>query len=211
VIKPLGTVGQGGNILRHGDTGDERSPMLSFYPGSTRLTVRSSTTKNNNDGANPDPNQSLAMNKWTHVAFTHKSGELKVYYNTELVATTTDIAAPLYSAGIVYACGTDQPCANALVFDIRYFPSALDIDHIAMAAQDSTAKMTAQVSSSSSSASQSASASKSSSAASGSGSSSSAAPVSSSAAPASGSASASVAASGSASRFRTVAAALDPQ
>jgi len=148
-IKPQGTVDKWGNILLKGDSADDRSPMLSLYPGSTKLTVRSATTKNQNDGANPDPSQTLPVGKWTHVAFTHKLNELKVYFNTELVATTTDIQSPIANPGILYACGPTQTCANALIFDVRYFATALDVDHIAMVAQDSTAKMSAQVSSSS--------------------------------------------------------------
>ena len=84
MIKPTGTFHHWTNILARGSYGAKRSPSIFFYPGSTRLHVRSSTKSQWNFGA--DPKKVLTMHKWHHVAATHDKTGLKVYLDGVLAA-----------------------------------------------------------------------------------------------------------------------------
>jgi len=78
-IKPTGTNGGWSNVFHKGDSDSQRNLAIWFYPGGTRLHIRSGTRSSWNDGL--DPGSSLAMNQWTHVAVVHYHGQMEVFYN----------------------------------------------------------------------------------------------------------------------------------
>ncbi|MFT7582646.1 MAG: hypothetical protein ACI9MR_004328 [Myxococcota bacterium] len=78
-----------------------RNPAVWFYPGSTRLHIRSGTRASWNDGRR-DPTPTLRLSKWTHVAVVHSGGRLSVFYDGNQVATGAS-PGPVGAGGPIYA------------------------------------------------------------------------------------------------------------
>src|SRR4051794_18642571 len=63
-IKPNQIQTAWANLLHRGPADNQRGPLISFYPGQTRLHVRSSTSADWNSGVDPSP--SLPLGQWSH-------------------------------------------------------------------------------------------------------------------------------------------------
>lgn len=85
-IRPEGLEHNWGNIFHHGNSDSQRNPGIWFYPGNTRLHIRTSSVSNWNDGVDTPPHEALAFGKWSHVAVAVRSGDMRVFVDGELVA-----------------------------------------------------------------------------------------------------------------------------
>jgi flagellar motor protein MotB len=137
-VKPIGVVSDWGSLLLRGDDDSSRFPHVYFYPSTTRLGVQSTDQKKGLGQAVPDPQPSLQLNTWTHVAVTHAQGALKVYINGNVASTTKGIQAPQSTFAPIYTCSPYKSCANALMADVRYCGSALEQGDIVKIAQDTS-------------------------------------------------------------------------
>jgi len=135
-IKPLKTSKNWTSILQKGDDQGDRAPAVFFYPGSFKLQVKSATATNWNDGPLKDAKVHLEAKKWSHVAFTHRLGEFKLYVNGQVVAKNTHIDAPKNNLASLYACSPNYPCAHAEIAEIRYYPRVLTEDEIIASTQE---------------------------------------------------------------------------
>jgi len=120
---PLGVDPNWSNGIHKGAANEQRDIAIWFYPGTTRLHVRSGTRRGWNDGGDPEPQ--LIPYQWTHVAVTHKEQAFTVYYNGEQVLTQ-DIPAPTHNDGPLYSGDPWHAAAPCILSDIRYVDSDLD-------------------------------------------------------------------------------------
>lgn len=138
-VRPLAAVGGWSNILHKGKENVNRNPAIWFYPGSTRLHIRSGVndkpTWENGGNAGCDPSENLPLNQWTHVAVTHEDGALKVYYNGG-ESCAAKLAAPVENDGDLYAADPWHDAANAEVADLRTVGRIVSLDDIKVAAND---------------------------------------------------------------------------
>jgi len=132
-VKPQGTVDQYSNLIHKGETDNERSPAIWFYPGTTQLHIRSATRDSWNDGC--DPQQQLPMNQWTHVAVVHRHGRLEVFYNGKSKCGEYK-NQPLSNDGHLYASNRFYPAAKCVMADLRVFRGAVDVQVIDKAIAD---------------------------------------------------------------------------
>lgn len=118
-ISPTGTVSGWTSLLHRGASNTARSPSVYFYPNSTRLHVRTSSSSTWNDGSDPVP--SLPIEEWTHVVIDYAGTELRIFFDgvpvvSETLGTVvTDDGKPLYFSN------PWADSAPALVSGLRYF------------------------------------------------------------------------------------------
>lgn len=105
-VRPDGLQGSWANIIHKGAQNIERNPAVWFYPGSLRLHIRSGTGTSWHTGANTgaDPTDVLVSGKWTHVAFSHTNGALRVclliQLNGLLILFTNNCFEQVYLDGV---------------------------------------------------------------------------------------------------------------
>eukprot|EP00455_Lapot_gusevi_P010920 TRINITY_DN14_c0_g1_i4.p2 TRINITY_DN14_c0_g1~~TRINITY_DN14_c0_g1_i4.p2 ORF type:complete len:636 (-),score=286.95 TRINITY_DN14_c0_g1_i4:95-1939(-) len=115
-VRPLGTKPDWSNIFQKGDQIQDRNPAVWFYPGLTRLHVRSGIAGSWNEGC--DPSNPLPLNHWTHVAINHDNEGLKVYVNGKLECTGPKAVATKNNGALRISDTFYEP-ANAEVSDFR--------------------------------------------------------------------------------------------
>ena len=115
-VKPNRVYNNWGGLFQKGKNGRARSPAVWFYPKQTRLHIRSSSTTGWNWGQ--DPGQKLPLNQWTHVAFSHKKGQFRVYLNGRMVINTNGNRVPQPTRNTDDLFSTGHPFA--IVADLRY-------------------------------------------------------------------------------------------
>lgn len=126
-IRPTGTEKGWSSVLHKGTSNAERGPAIFFYPGSTRLQIRSSSAKSYNEGF--DPERALPIGRWTHVAVAAGRGRLRVYFDGALVGDTA-IAKLKPNSGPLWAGNPWAPAAPARLARITFAPRALDVEAI---------------------------------------------------------------------------------
>jgi len=117
-IKPLATTSDWASILHHGNTDSDRNPSVLFYPGSSRLHIRSGSKENWNGGF--DPSNPLPMQAWSHIALVHTQAGFSVYLNGVSLGQDNN-SGPLQKAGDLYCSSPWYAAAQAQLADIRYF------------------------------------------------------------------------------------------
>jgi len=136
-VKPLGTQANWANLFHKGSVNVARHPAVWFFPGSTRLLVRSGTRTPRtasdwngytNFGCNPA--QSLTLGKWHFVAFTHRKGSMKVYLGgrkgrLRRRCEVRGAPAPVPNFGSLRSSDPWYPPANAVMADLRVYNRAL--------------------------------------------------------------------------------------
>jgi hypothetical protein len=116
------------NVFHHGAKAEERSPAVFFYPNSTRLRIRSGTARAADDGVDPDPQ--LALNKWTHVAFSHADRQFTVFFDGEYVVTDESLPEPQWKDGNVWLSNPWDPAADCVVSDLRFYDVPLVAEEV---------------------------------------------------------------------------------
>jgi len=117
-IKPLGLVTDWSSILHHGNTDSDRNPSVLFYPGSSRLHIRSGSPENWNGGF--DPSNPLPMKAWSHIALVHTQAGFSVYLNGVSLGQDNN-SGPLQKAGNLYCSSPWYTTSQVQLADIRYF------------------------------------------------------------------------------------------
>lgn len=115
-IKPTGINGQWSNVLHKGNSDGHRHPAVWFYPGSTRLHIRSGNAPGDNNGCDADIN--LPMGSWTHIAFSHSNQGVTVYHNGR-VTCQTNYGGPARNDGPLYVSNPWYESARSVLADLR--------------------------------------------------------------------------------------------
>lgn len=126
-IRPRGISPHWSGIIHKGRENHFRNPAIWFYPGQTRVHFRSGTQADWNDGI--DPGQHLPLHEWTHVAFAHRHGYFRVWYNGKPVVSEPRLM-PYENDDSLFACGPWYVGADAIVGDLRYINVAADDEMI---------------------------------------------------------------------------------
>jgi len=136
-VKPMGVQRTWSNLFQKGSSPVARHPGAWFYPGSTRIHIRSGTrTPRTSRDINPytnygcDPSRPLTMGKWSFVAFTHRKGSLKVYVGTRKgklrrACEIHNAPAPVPNFGSLRAGNPWDRTAKAVLADFRVYNRAL--------------------------------------------------------------------------------------
>jgi len=133
-IRPFSKKGGGfANIFTvtangHGMGRNQRIPMFSFYPSSTRMHIRMGRLSQGSGGC--DPAGQLDLNEWTNVQLMLKGQVLTVLYNGKQVCRSESYTDPLPGGTEVtlYASIGNNP-ADAEVMNIEYGRNNMRLDN----------------------------------------------------------------------------------
>jgi len=106
---------------------------------SGRLHIRSGHRSDGNAGV--DPEEALAVEKWTHVAWTHKEGEMVVYYNGQQVSRA-EMPGPIANKGDLTASDPWHDAAWCELADLRFVDKVLDLQEIKQIVQQRKFRVT---------------------------------------------------------------------
>lgn len=132
-LRPLERQGPWANIFHKGVTDGTRNPAVWFYPGQTRLHVRSGTSRDSNAGCDPETHPGTG--EWTHVAITHNSWGIRVYFGGNQVCESP-IGAPLRNDGPLYTSNPWYVSARCDLSDFRFTANIQPLAAIQKAAQN---------------------------------------------------------------------------
>jgi len=126
-VRPISVNKEWANLFHKGDADAQRNIAVWFYPGTTRLHIRSGTRSSWNDGL--DPVSALPMQTWTHVTIVHMHSRMEVYFNAVSQGQEWKWQ-PNTNAGSLRASSEYYPPADCALSDLRLFQGVIPTKQI---------------------------------------------------------------------------------